>query len=233
MKGKNLFWGIFFLALAGFIIASQLGAFGTIGVWSLLEGILLVSLIIFSLVKLNFFGVFIPAAFLYMIFWKPLDFPYVSPWLLLLAGLLVSIGFSIIFHKKSTKEACCGRKDSDHKNIAETIDDNHPEAKMSFGSSTKYLHTDNLQGGHFTVSFGSLEVYFDQTQIAPEGAEVSVDCSFGELKLYVPKHWKVIDKISTNLGDTHYQNRNVLGENPPTITFSGNVQFGTIEIQYI
>ncbi len=243
MKSKNLFWGIFFLALAVFTIASQLGGFGQIGVWSVLEGVLLLALIVYSLIKLNFLGVFVPVAFLYMIFRSPLGLPFVSPWLLVLAGVLTSIGFSIIFHKKPKNQTCWkehGEWDKDgwnkdgHAQTIEMIDDNHPSAKVSFGSSSKYLHADSLQSGQFTCSFGSLEVFFEKTQLSPEGAEIFVDCSFGELKLYVPGTWRVVDKINSSLGGINYSNApKTLAADAPRLTLTGNVHLGAIEIQYI
>lgn len=247
MKSKNLFWGIFFLALAVFIIASQLGGFGQIGVWSVLEGVLLLAIIVYSLIKLNFFGVFIPATVLYMIFWSPLGLPFVSPWFLLLAGLLTTIGFSIIFHKKPHHETCCIGKGEWHKDgwdkddwkdghapTIENIDDNHPNAKVSFGSSSKYLHGDSLQSGQFSCNFGSLDIFFDKAQLSPEGAEIFLDCSFGAIKLYIPKTWRVIDKISASLGGVNYNNRSAaLAEDAPRLTLTGNVNLGGIEIQYI
>ncbi len=232
MKVKNLFWGLFFLALAGFVIASQLGAFEVLGVWSVLEGFLILVLMIISIAKLNFFGFFLPAAFLYMIFTKPFGLPVISIWILLLVAFLLAVGFSIIFHKKKPHEHGCEHH-GDYERTTETLDDNHPQAKTSWGASTKYLHADPLLGGNFTLSFGSLEVYFDQSKLPPEGSEVSVDCSFGEMKLYVPRSWKIVDKVHTSLGDFHFDGRPELGENPPCLTVVGNVQFGSINIVYI
>lgn len=234
MKSKNLFWGLFFLALAVFTIASQIGAFGEIGVLSVLEGFLLAALIIYSLISLNFFGVFIPLAFLYMIFWQPLGLPEVSTWMLLLTGLLTSIGFSIIFHKKTKNISSCVYEGHECSQTSETIDDNNPSAKVRFSSSSKYLHSDSLQSGNFSASFGALEVFFDKTKLSPEGAEVFLDCSFAEIKLYVPRTWRVVENINVSLAEVKYSSRPVdLTEDSPRLTLKGSVQFGGIEIVYI
>jgi hypothetical protein len=234
MKSKNLFWGLFFLALAVFTIASQVGAFGEIGVLSVLEGVLLAALIIYSLISLNFFGVFIPLAFLYIIFRQPLGLPEVSTWMLLLTGLLTSIGFSIIFHKKNKYKSKCDYEGHDCSQTSETIDDNNPSAKVRFSSSSKYLHSDNLESANFAASFGALEVFFDKTQLSPQGAEVFLDCSFAEIKLYIPRNWRVIENINVSLAEVKYNNRMaVIEENAPRLTLKGNVQFGGIEIVYI
>ncbi|MHB1485725.1 MAG: LiaF transmembrane domain-containing protein [Saccharofermentanales bacterium] len=235
MKNKNIFWGFLFLLSAVLIIAGQTGAFGTIALMSIISGVLLLALMVYSLFSLNFFGVFLPLAFLYMIFWSPLELPEISPWLLVLAAVLTSIGFSIIFHKKPKADTCCKDIGSQSFNdTTETIDDNHPYAKVNFGSSSKYLHSNNLEKGQFIASFGSLEVFFDKAQLSPEGAEIFLDCSFGAIKLYIPRNWKVIEKMQVNLGGVNYNNQpDVLTEDSPRLTLTGNVQLGGIEIQYI
>lgn len=236
MKNKNWFWGLFFLLSAVFVIASQTGSFGQIGFLSILATVLLAAIIIRSLADLNFYGVFIPLGLLYLIYWQPLALIYISPWLLLLAAVLAGIGFSFFFHKHPHKAVCsCSHDEIEHFNqTSENIDDNNPYAKVTFGSSSKYLHADCLKSGQFIASFGALEVFFDQAQLSPEGAEIFLDCSFGSIKLYVPKHWRVLDNLHASLGgvdnDTRLSQPN---ENSPRLTLTGSVQLGGIEIQYI
>ena len=120
------------------------------------------------------------------------------------------------------------------KQTVESIDDNNPVVNVHFGSSSKYLHADSLMGGQFTVSFGALEVYFDQVTLCPEGAEIYVDCSLGSLALFIPKTWRVVDNLHTSLGAVENDIRIAdLGENAPKLTISGNVHLGNIDIRYI
>jgi predicted membrane protein len=172
-----------------------------------------------------------------MIFQGPLTLPYVDPWLLLLAGVLVSIAFGILF-KKHPKDShhhhCRGRKECFSDVEAEDLDGNDPYVKVSFGASSKYLHADSLKSGQFFVNFGALEVYFDQVTLAPEGAEIFLDCSFGSIKLYVPRSWTVVDKLRASLGGVdNNTGRAQPDENAPRLTLTGNVQLGGVEIQYI
>lgn len=240
MKNRNWFWGFFFLLAAVFLIASQIGSFVHIGFFSILITILLAALFIDSLIKLNYFGIFVPLGFLYMIFQQPLSLPYLTPWLLILSSVLISIAFSIFFRKKPNKSFEIHGKihhehDQDHFNHSgENIDDNNPYVKVSFGSSSKYLHADHFKSGQFTVSFGELEVYFDQVQLDPEGADVFVDCSFGALKLFIPRQWNVSENIHTSLGGIDYKGRKEqTADNAPRLNLTGNVQLGGIELHYV
>ncbi len=234
MKNRNWFWGIFFILAAVSVIAIQTGSFVEIGIQSLLLGAFLLAIIIASLIRLNAFGVFFPLAFLYMIFWQPLNIVYVDYWMVLLAALLVSIGFSIIFGKHHKYRSGCNGSKKDWNRTSESIDDNNPNISIRFGSAGKYLHADNLQGGRFDVSFGELEIFFDEVQLSPEGTEIYVNCSLGSLILNVPKQWRIKENIHVTLGElTNKVRQTNPEENAPNLTISGNLKLGNIEIRYI
>ncbi|HEX3038382.1 MAG TPA: hypothetical protein VHO94_05240 [Oscillospiraceae bacterium] len=237
MKSRNWFWGLFFILAAVFVIASQIGSFGQIGMLSILATVLLAALLIHSVMNRNFFGIFLPVALLYMIYQKPLGLVAVNLWILLIAVLLVSIGFSCIFrtYPDPKKWKCCSYEGTERFNqTSENIDDNNPYTKVAFGSASKYLHADCLKGGQFIVSFGALEVFYDQAQLSPEGAKTYLDCSFGEMKLYIPRGWRVIDNVRASLGSVENDVRlSQPAADAPQLTLTGNVSFGSIEIHYI
>ena len=237
MKSKNWFWGILFLLSAIFVIASQVDSFKRIGLLSYIATALLLVLAGISLFDLNFFGAFIPLAFIYMIFQQPLGMVRISAWLLLFAAVLTSIGFSILFrrHPKHKAIRCCEGNDKGKFSYAsDKMDGNLVYAKVSFGSSSKYVHSDCLKRGEFHVSFGFMEVYFDQAQLSPEGAEVFVDVSFGAIELYIPRHWNVENNVHASLGGVEEARRfNNASENSPKLTLTGNVSLGGLEINYI
>lgn len=100
MKFENVFWGILLVLTAVLIIVSQVVSFGSIGVWSILTTVFLLAVIVSSMVRLEFFGIFVPCAFLYMIYAEPFDLPTIQLWVLLIAAVLVGAGCSLIFKKK-------------------------------------------------------------------------------------------------------------------------------------
>ena len=140
MKNRNWFWGIFFILAAVFVIASQMGSFVEVGFVSLLATVLLVALLIQSLINMEYFGIFLSLGLLYLIYQQPLDLPHISFWLLILAVIFISIGFSIILRSHHHKKWCCEHGEWRHDKTAEDIDDNNPSARVSFGASSKYLH---------------------------------------------------------------------------------------------
>ena len=218
MKHKKWFWGIFFLLAAVFVIACQMGSFLHIGFLSVLATVLLAGLLIQSIADRSFFGAFLSAALLYLIYQKPLGFPVLSFWILLLAAILASIGCHIL-------------SDIFEAGSSENLDGNHVYARTRFGESSKYLHSQNLQKGDFEVSFGEMQLYFDQAQISPEGAEIQLSCSFGAMKLYIPRQWHVVNRLKAGFGAVDAGSSAFSPDgSAPTLTVTGNASFGSIEI---
>lgn len=246
MKHKNWFWGTFLLVAAIFVIVSQVGGFIHIGFWSIAATVLLTAVFVSSLVYLNFFGIFIPLSLLYLIYQKPVNLPEISPWLLILAAFLASLGLSILFHSPLHRRHWkhCDWNDKENKwdkyrdkyfsENTENIDGNDIFVKSSFSESCKYLHADSLKKAKLSSSFGKLSVYFDQVQLSPEGAEAYLDVSFGDMTLFLPKHWHVVEKVHASVGavDSDFHGAPA-DQSMPTLTLSGSVSFGHLGIHYV
>lgn len=238
MKNRNWFWGLFFLLSGVFVIFSQLGFFGTIGVASVLVSILLLAIMIKSLIRREWVGIFVPLAFLYMIYSAPLKLIAISPWILIASALLISIGMSIIFKKKwhnyGQSNKWCNHDWDNHAHVNEKIDANNPYAGVSMSSSSIYLHADNLQGGHFNCNLGTLEVYFDEVKMSGDSVELFLDCNLGTIKMYIPRDWSVTENLNLNLADVKYKTRFApRSEGAPGITLTGSVTLGDVQIFYI
>ncbi len=240
MRHRNWFWGLFFLAAAAFVLAGQTIRFGEIGLWTILATICLAALAVQSGATRNFFGMFFSVALIYALYQKPLDLVHISFWLLMVAAAFASIGCSILFPSRWHRgpdgdwqgfgDAGCEA----FRSSAQTIDDDNPSARVSFGSSCKYLHGDCLRSARFSVAFGKLDVFFDQAKLSPEGADVFIDCSFSGMELYLPKEWRIVDNLRADLGSVE----NTLRSAPPApdaprLTVNGSVSFGKVILHYI
>lgn len=235
MKHSNWFWGIFFLAAGFFVIACQVGTFAYLGFWSIAATVLLAAVLVSSLPECNFFGITVPIALLYTIYWQPLGWPRVSVWLLLLAAVLVATGLYMIF-RPHTHHWTHHFHDHEeiHEGAAENIDGNDILVRASFSESCKYLQADRLRKARLIASFGKLSVYFDQVRLDPAGAVVELNASFGEMVLYLPGSWNVVDRIYTGTGAVNTdEHRSQPDPNAPTVTLTGNVSFGQLKIRYV
>ncbi len=230
---KRIFWGIFCILATILLIASGLGAFVTLSFWSLLGAVVLAAILIQSALHRVYAGIFIPVAIIYLIFQSPLGWPYIAPWILIIAAVVLSIGFHVMLPLKSKKMEFSHGGVHPESEISDNRDDSHPIMNVKFGNITRYLHTDNFTVGQFTCSFGGIEVYFDEAKLNADGGEAILSCSFGSIKLFVPKDWVVIDHTQNSMGGIEFRGRQVETENPPKLTLTGHSNFGGIEVVYV
>jgi predicted membrane protein len=79
-----------------------------------------------------------------------------------------------------------------------------------------------------------MEVYFDNVTLAPDGAEVNVNCSLGSIEIYVPSHWRVIDNLSASLGNAEVSRKLQSNDaDAPTLRVTGSVSMGNVEVKRI
>jgi predicted membrane protein len=232
MKKESIFWGVLFILAGIFMIISKLGYFPDVNVFSLLLTVFLVVVIVKSLPRLNFSGILFPIAFISIIYDKQLGITAITPWTVLMAALLGSIGLSMIFHKH-IKWVNHNHNCEDYKfEKIDVEDESNVTFKNSFGASIKYINTDKFEQGDFDCSFGAMKVYFDNAVMSNENAIVRINASFSGIELYIPKTWNVNDKTNVFLGSVSEKNRN----NQTTtnnLTLVGNVSFSGVEIIYI
>jgi len=246
-------WGLFLLLVAALVLANQFGGFIDLGVWSIIVAALSVAFLIQNLIDLSFSTLPIPLAALYYVLQRPLlepqfGLPIVDFWPLVLVTALATAGLFVLLPKRIFRRIKNNveivytdnngvtetRNLDDKTKIEESGTDNNPRISVQFGSLSRYLHADSLETLVLDCSFGSLEVYLDNVKLSPNGAEVFVDCKFGSTEIYVPSDWRVIDNLSTSLGNAEVKSRRGdQDENAPTLKVSGNVSLGNVEVNRI
>lgn len=238
MKHRSVFWGIFLLAAAVFIIIAQTVTFVAVGFWSIVATVFLVATLIGSITEEpNFFGIFVSIALLYEIYQGPYHWPVINVWILLLAAVLAASGCHAIFHphwhnwNHQWQNGCGG----DVCNVSsENLEGEQIFSQNSFSESCKYLHSDNLKVAKFTASFGKMDVYFDQVTLDPAGAFVDVSSSFGKMTLYLPSSWRVVNNVHASFGAvTNNMRPGPLAPDAPVLTIRGSASFGELEIRSI
>ena len=100
MKKRNLFWGLFFILAALYVLVSKLGILPDIGISTILLAAFSLWLLFDGIRYLQFLNITFALAFLYIIFDKPLNIDMVSPWTALTVALLSGIGLSMLFGRK-------------------------------------------------------------------------------------------------------------------------------------
>lgn len=235
MKKEKIFWGAFFILASVFLIVSKLGILPDIGILKWIFTVFLISILVKSLVKLNYTGILFSIAFICILYDNELHITQLTPWPVLGAALLGSIGCSMLFHNKKRQWYYYqGEKKSreEFEQIFDSQDEGRVFFKNSFGSSTKYINTDEFEFAQLECFFGGMKVYFDNAVIPKGNATVQLDISFSGVELYVPKTWNVVNQIDFTFGGMDEKNRNQ-SSGMPTLTLMGDAAFSGVTIIYI
>ena len=192
-------------------------------------------------------GIFFPLAIIGIIFDEPLGITAITPWVILVAAFLFTVAFDMMFpyHKKHYKHHHGDHNfDKYSSTISEDVD-GYIRHGVTFASATKYVRSKNLVEADLSARFGALNVSFEAflgsnllSILSFEGAEVpskqidvSCDASFGNIYLYLPRNWKVINKVSASFGGCDDKAINSNPDNADvTCTIVGSASFGEIRL---
>ncbi len=229
-NGRKIFWGVLFILGAVALLVGKLGYLGDFGFWSILLTIGLIGILIQGIFDRSFGTILFALAFLAIVNDKLLGIEAITPWPVLGAALLGTIGLDMIFPKHKWKNHIGIRKEE----IGEVIEegtDGDLRFVVSFGESVKYVNSKEVSYVRGECSFGNLEIYFNNAELKNKQATVKVDCSFGSTVLHVPADWKVVLNVETSFGGAdEHGHCNPSGENVLYVT--GDVSFGNLEIRY-
>lgn len=252
IRSKNIFWGLFLLLAAVFLVVSRLGFLEGFGVVSILFAIFWVAILIEGVIRLSFGKILFSLAFLSIIFDEQLGIEAITPWVVLAAALLGTIGLNMIFKRKKHYSydgdwnKHYGDKIVDVEIDTEADADMYDEAKRqanglsgnkiffrtNFGSAVKYVNSDNFEFAALECSFGAMKVFFDNATIQNGNATIELDVSFGGVELYLPKHWSVVNQTDTAFGGVDEKNHNSTNGSP-VVTLTGDVNFAGVTIIYV
>lgn len=229
-SGK-IFWGLLFILAAAYLVASKFWSLPSISIFTILLTVFLVTIMIKGVKHVNFWEILFPIAFLCILYDEPLGITALTPWTVLGAALLGSVGLSMIIKPKKEMHFEF-EYDSDDHGTPEQCTGENIRFENHFGESIKYIHSDNFCNGHFENTFGSLSVYFDNAMIQKETATVYVENHFGAIELYIPKEWRVMNHLEHTFGEIEEKGR-YEGSSACTLILNGETTFGVIEIHYI
>ncbi len=247
IKSRNIFWGIFLVLAAVFLVVSQLGFVEGVGVVSIFFAIFFIAMLIDGLVRGSFGTILFSIAFLCIVFDKPLGIEAITPWAVLGAALLGTIGLNMIFKRKKHYHVNISGKNWSREKGAVIVDGEIVEEegandedssggrvffKSHFGEAVKYVNSDSFEYASLECSFGDMKVYFDNAVIVNGNAVIDLDLSFGAVELYLPKEWTVVDHIDTSFAGVDEKNRNK-STGSPVVTLTGSVSFAGVTIVYI
>jgi len=255
-RNRNWIWGILLLLAAGGLVANQLGLFGPLSFWTIVAAVLAVVFLFSAITHRTISTLPLVAAMVYIVLRNQEIVPHVAIWVVLVAAGLASVGLGLLFpqrepHGKVVIGAFFGDgedDDWDESNWDEEDKDgrrerakarmggidNNPHVIVNFGYTSRYLHADKLKTAVLSCNFGGMDIYFDQAELDPDGANVHLDCKFGGIDIYIPRHWRVDEQINCTLGGVDINTRRAMPTaDGPQLTISGHVLCGGVDIWYV
>lgn len=229
MKKERVFWGLFFTIAAVLMLVGNLGFFKGFSLISIALTVLFAATLLKSLFHRNVPGVLFSLAFLVIVHGKILGLEAITPWPVLGAALFGSIGAAFFYHPR---HRYFHRSHWEENETIETITENDMEFRSAFGSSIKYVNSDDFKRARLDCSFGGLKVYFDNALIQNDQAVIEIHASFSSVELYIPKGWNLVNHIEAAFGGVEEKNMNASGGSP-VVTLVGSVSFSGVTIIYI
>lgn len=237
MKRNHLFWGLFFLGCAAFLVFHQLGLLASVSVTTIIITLLIIPIMIRGIIKLEFFEILSPIALLYILYSDPLGYERLSIGSVIWATIFSSVGLSILFGRFKSKGWINSKPHywmtgESHGESTETLDSEYVNCLVRLGASSKYINSTQLKKAEIHCSFGGLKVYFDNAQLHSDTADVYIDASFSGIELYVPRHWNITNNISATVAGIDEKNK-IYNATGPTLNLMGNISFSGVEIIYV
>lgn len=251
----KIFWGILLILGAILMLIDQMGWIKTDGFtpFNIIVGIILAGCFINSIIERSFTGMLFSIAFLCILFSDFLHLGKITPWPVLVAAALGSIGLNLIFPKKKASfvnntmntsyvnmgakgqtvyEGSCVENQTvcdDGSIKAEYHDAEVVNIATSFSGSARYIDSQNLKIVNIKCNFGGMEVYFDKAQVPSGTVVVNINASFSGIELYIPQNWNVQSSVSTSAAGIDIAKGK--GGDGPTIIIQGSITCGGLDIK--
>lgn len=233
MKKDNVFWGLLLVLAGVYILVNHLGFMPDINVVKIVVAVLCVVTFIKSLGSLEFGGMLFSIAILVILFDRELGLSAITPWPVLIAALLGSIGLNLIFGE-SVKEH---RRRKNNKAVfsgeGESVTGEDIRIYGSFNGYKKNISSNDFKRAYISCKCCGMEVSFDDAVIQNGTAVVELDVSFSGVECYIPHSWKVVNNTSCVFGGLAEHRGKADGEAAATLVFEGKVRFGGVDIYRI
>ena len=233
MKEKRNMWGIIFILCAAFVLINQYNIFGSINLFKVLLAAALVFISISGARHRDFPTILFPIAFLVILFDNELGLEDLTPWPVLVAALLGSIGLTLLFPRSSVSnhKRRINDFDNDRTDYSSTTD-SEVRYSVTMGSGIKYINSADFRSATLYSSFAGSKIYFDAAKVASGHAVINVELSFNGMELYIPRDWNVLQNVDCFLGGVEVKG-NPIQSGGPTVELNGHTKFSGITIHYV
>lgn len=199
--------------------------------WRIVLGVLLLAWIATLCVKLKFTDIFLPLAFLFLVFEGPIanavgkpDGDLIPTWIVIVSALLLTFGFKAVFSKNGVVTVGHS-KNNDGENGGRST-----TAGGKIGSSSVYFDAADLSDCVVSDNLGTVHVYISNRENYAGEGMITVKDNLGTVTLHLPREWDVVVQASDNLGRVTVPPKDASGEKSVTLVVNDNL--GGISVVY-
>lgn len=257
-KTGNIFWGVILISAALLWLLSDMGYLGGIGFKHIAFSVIWGAWLIKGLVNRESFSIFMPLAFLAIVWDKTLGIEAITPWPVIGAAVLLSTGCSMIFRGKKRRnwegkywrnndmngtENYVNKNDEDktwEKNTnygtdqphQSHTDGEHVYHMNRYSGAQKYIDSQNLKSVEIINKCGGMEVYLDKANAAEDVVQMRIECIAGGMDIYIPRSWKLVNQVKCFAGSLQEPEEQYMYEavNDVTLVLTGEIKAGAVEI---
>lgn len=229
MKKSKIILGVTFILMAIYLVGNNLELIPDVPVVKILFTLLMTYCFVKGLEHKSFYGTILSLCGIAYIYDDFLGIEEITPWTLLMSGILLSTGLSILFKKK--KIVCCNIN-AEHSTTENTKDGQVVRLENSFNSVSKYVNTDYFSEAYVKNTFGSCNMYFNNAIMASGSAKVKLENSFGEINVYLPKTWRMELTKDVTLGAINVHGAGNADMDAPFVQLVAESSFGEINIYF-
>lgn len=243
-KVSRIFWGVFFIAAATFVVLNQMEIWTyKLGFWAIIGTIVFALSLIDGIVNRRITEGVFSVAFLLMIYAQPLHITRLVPWTILLAAILISIGLGVIFRNrfhtivyanKKIKDFREKREDFSNNLFTETVTNDqgdHVVINQTLSDVSRYIHSKELETIDVTSKFGDVNIYLDDAESKNGIVNMNLYIMMSDLDIFVPLSWQVVNYVNPGIGDLRIEGTSNGGG--PQLVINGRARFSDIKIKYI
>lgn len=235
MRGKNkIFWGIVLVLGAVAILAHRLGFLEGIGFWPVFFSVCLAACLIRGIIRGRIGTILFSLAFLIIVNDELLHLEAITPWPVLAAALLGTMGLKLLFPKLARRSYGHFVRIGNGYDapLSEYVQNGGTVSYDNvFGEAIKYIEGE-ISSVEADNVFGSMQIYFTEATLSNGSARVNVDGVFGSVELYVPSSWTVILDVEHVFASTEEEGRcNPDGQN--VLHVGGDMVFGSLRVIHV
>ena len=238
MKAWKFILGFVLIAVAVVLILEAVGVIspitsflGEINFWQALGGIALVGSIIMVLSWKQFWMIFVPLGFLFMIFERNIAHvcgggeDLINNWLVFGCSILLSLGFLFLIPKKRKIK---------HKFHGYSRGKSYVKGNR-MGATSMYIDCDEFgrteMEKYIENNLGAIEIHFENPENYAGGGILHLDNKLGAVEIHVPKNWEVrCEDVDLTLGVIDWNKNN---ENGPLLIIEGKVELGAVDVSRV